>query len=188
MNCLNCKKEIVKRENEKPCVFLLRKFCNRKCANIQHKNWSVNIGKTYNKEHKIKLSILAKKRGAGKWMLGRKLSEETRNKMSNLRRGEKSSSYIKDRTKLRGYNSEERRSSAYNIWRSEVYKRDNWKCKINNLDCKGRIEAHHILGFTAYPKLRYDINNGITLCHFHHPFKREDEIRLSPYFKELLKV
>lgn len=35
-------------------------------------------------------------------------------------------------------------------------------------------------------KLRYDINNGITLCHAHHPRKRADEAKLSPYFKELV--
>ena len=66
--------------------------------------------------------------------------------------------------------------------------RDNWKCKINNSDCKGRLEVHHILGFTKFPELRYDINNGITLCHFHHPRVREEEKRLSPYFMELVSV
>lgn len=75
---------------------------------------------------------------------------------------------------------------AYKEWRINVYRRDIFKCKMNNQDCKGRIEAHHILGWTKYPELRYEINNGITLCHFHHPRKREDEINLSPYFKELV--
>lgn len=44
----------------------------------------------------------------------------------------------------------------------------------------------NFIGFTKFPELRHDINNGITLCHFHHPRKREDEINLSPYFKELV--
>jgi len=34
----------------------------------------------------------------------------------------------------------------------------------------------------------YEVNNGITLCHFHHPRKRKDEIKLSPYFMELIKT
>jgi len=39
-----------------------------------------------------------------------------------------------------------------------------------------------------YPELRYEVNNGITLCHFHHPRKINDEMKLSPYFQELIKV
>ena len=67
-----------------------------------------------------------------------------------------------------------------------VWLRDNFKCKIADQNCKGRIEAHHILGWTAYPELRYQLNNGITLCHAHHPRKRAEEKRLIPTFNELL--
>lgn len=104
------------------------------------------------------------------------------------RTGELSPKYIKDRTKLKrsGDANKDRRSSVYVTWRAVVWKRDNWRCKIANKDCKGRLEAHHILSYTNYPELRYDINNGITLCHFHHPRKRAEEERLSPYFKELI--
>lgn len=103
--------------------------------------------------------------------------------------GENNPTYIKDRTKLKRFNNiqKDRRSSAYVTWRKQVWLRDNFKCKIANPDCKGRLEAHHILGFTAYPELRYEINNGITLCHFHHPRKREDEKKLSPYFQKLVE-
>lgn len=48
--------------------------------------------------------------------------------------------------------------------------------------------VHHILGFKEHPELRYDINNGITLCHFHHPRKKEEEKRLIPTFMELVSV
>ena len=34
--------------------------------------------------------------------------------------------------------------------------------------------------------LRYSINNGITLCHFHHPRKWEDEIKLVQTFQGLV--
>ena len=78
--------------------------------------------------------------------------------------------------------------SASHYFRIEVYKRDNYRCKINNKDCKGQLEAHHILSWRDYPELRYDINNGITLCQFHHPHKWEEEKRLSPYFMELVSV
>lgn len=94
--------------------------------------------------------------------------------------------WIKDRTKLK--KKQIRNDSAYGYWRRMVWLRDNFKCKIGDSDCKGRIEAHHILSWTNYPKLRYEINNGITLCHYHHPRKRTEENRLSPYFQELLTI
>ncbi len=94
--------------------------------------------------------------------------------------------WIADRSKLS--KKQERNDSAYRDWRKQVWLRDNFTCKIANPDCKGRIEAHHILGWTQYPELRYQINNGITLCHAHHPRKRSEEKRLSPYFQELVSV
>lgn len=58
--------------------------------------------------------------------------------------GEKSPKYIKDRTKL--YKNEKKHlDTQYRCWMVDVKNRDNWKCKINNKDCKGRLESHHIL-------------------------------------------
>ncbi len=165
-------------------------------------------------QHKKNISEGAKKVGSGKWMLGRKLSKETRAKLSLAFKGKKRTNmtdeikkkisiskkgtkmgenhprYISDRTKLQRYNddSKDRISSAYRDWRTQVWLRDNFKCKIANPDCEGRIEAHHILGWKSHPELRYQINNGITLCHAHHPRKRAEEKRLSPYFMELVSV
>lgn len=103
--------------------------------------------------------------------------------------GEKHHNWIKDRTQLSRISKQgERRTSIYFNWRKQIWLRDNFKCKIANQDCSGKIEAHHILGFKEYPELRYEINNGITLCHAHHPRKRAEEKRLSPYFQELINV
>jgi len=55
-----------------------------------------------------------------------------------------------------------------------------------NENCKGQLQAHHILRWADYPKLRYEINNGITLCIAHHPRKRKDEAELSLYFQKLV--
>lgn len=78
--------------------------------------------------------------------------------------------------------------SAYMEWRKTVKNRDGWKCKISNQDCNGRLEAHHILPWRNFPELRYEINNGITLCHAHHPRRWAEEKRLAPYFIELVTV
>ena len=47
-------------------------------------------------------------------------------------------------------------------------------------------KSNHILGYEKFPELRYEINNGITLCRFHHPRKRDEEMKLSPYFQSLV--
>jgi hypothetical protein len=103
--------------------------------------------------------------------------------------GKKHGNWVPDRSKLQKYgdDNKDRRSSAYNSWRREVWKRDGFKCRIADQNCDGRIEAHHILGWIDHPELRYTINNGITLCHFHHPRKRIEEANLSPYFQKLVK-
>lgn len=76
----------------------------------------------------------------------------------------------------------------YRGWRMEVFARDNFKCRIADENCKGMLQAHHILRWSEYPELRYQPNNGITLCQAHHPRKRAEEKRLEPLFRELVSV
>lgn len=73
-------------------------------------------------------------------------------------------------------------------WRKEVKNRDNWSCRIADNNCDGKLEVHHILRWSEFPELRYQPNNGITLCHYHHPRKMADEKRLVPTFMELVSV
>ena len=54
-------------------------------------------------------------------------------------------------------------SKEYKEWREAVFKRDNFtcqKCEANNV----YINAHHIKSFSNFPELRFEINNGVTLC------------------------
>lgn len=56
-----------------------------------------------------------------------------------------------------------RNNTAYQEWRRYVFKRDGYRC----LGCgvKGvHLQADHILPFAYFPRLRYDTNNGQTLC------------------------
>lgn len=102
-------------------------------------------------------------------------------------KGENNHMWIKDRNKLK-IDREKAYDTKYKYWMLEVKKRDNWKCKLLNKECFGKLEAHHILSWKEYQELRYDINNGITLCHAHHPRKRAEEKRLIPIFQELVSV
>lgn len=134
-------------------------------------------------ERRLKVSIQMK---GNKHTLGYVPSEETRKKISESHKGERNYLWISDRTQLKD-DHKDRGGQLHREWSLNVKNRDGWKCKISNGDCSGRLEAHHILGWKSYPELRYQITNGITLCHFHHPRKREEEKKLSPYFQQLVK-
>lgn len=56
-----------------------------------------------------------------------------------------------------------RQSLEYRIWRESVFKRDDYTCQ----ECGKRgveLQADHVKPFAYHPKLRFDINNGRTLC------------------------
>lgn len=56
-----------------------------------------------------------------------------------------------------------RNNSEYKKWRKAVYQKDAYVCQ----DCGAQnvlVCAHHFKSFLLYPKLRYDVSNGITLC------------------------
>lgn len=58
-------------------------------------------------------------------------------------------------------------------WRKKVYKRDDYTCHL----CEQRgvkLNAHHLMAYHKYKKLRFDVNNGITLCSTcHRDFHKE---------------
>jgi len=57
-----------------------------------------------------------------------------------------------------------RATSKYHKWRDGIYKRDNYTCKKCGDKKGGNLEAHHILNFSDHIDIRYDLDNGITLC------------------------
>jgi hypothetical protein len=55
----------------------------------------------------------------------------------------------------------------YCDWQKSIFKRDYWTCQ-NCGKHGGLLHAHHIKNWKQYPKLRYNIENGITLCPICH--------------------
>lgn len=146
-------------------------------------------------EHRKNLSLANK--GNTPWIKGKRQSPEhvRRRQETRIRngttqkltapRGPKHYLWIEDRSKIKGYWNE-RNNPEYKQWRNGVMKRDKRKCRMSNDDCEGKLTAHHILSWSKFPNLRYDIKNGITLCHYHHPRTREKELLLAPLLQEMV--
>lgn len=56
-----------------------------------------------------------------------------------------------------------RRSRKYKSWRNRVFNRDSHTC-VTCGKRGGTLHAHHIKPFAFYPKLRFRMSNGRTLC------------------------
>lgn len=62
-----------------------------------------------------------------------------------------------------------RGSIEWKIWREKVFKRDNYLCQMPSCTHSEKfLEPHHIKKFSKYRNLRFDVNNGVTLCRVCH--------------------
>ncbi len=133
-----------------------------------------------------KFKIIAKEKGFGKWMKGKKLSKETKKKIGSWSRNKTYQEIYGDRAEKeslkRKLGNRERwigkkkndlrpkhnGDYQYIEWRKKVFERDSYTCQICLIK-GGYLEAHHIKSWKNYPELRYVIKNGITThkgeCH-----------------------
>lgn len=110
------------------------KYCSRKCSD----------------KNQIK----------GFWNKGKKQTAEHRRKVGEYHRGEKS---IFWKGGISSINILIRNGLEYRLWREKVFERDNYTCQ----ECRQRgiyLQADHIKPFAYFPKLRFELSNGRTLC------------------------
>jgi len=145
----------------------------------------------HSKETKEKMSLNHKGR------TGKKNSEEHRRKISESQKGipklnERGKKHwnwkggkVKENKRIRG-------QSEYKIWRELVFERDDWTCQ----KCLKRgveLNPHHIINFSDNEDLRFDIDNGITLCrechykfHKEYGYKNNNKKQIYAFIKKLL--
>lgn len=56
----------------------------------------------------------------------------------------------------------ERTSPQATEWRRRVFERDGYRCRESARG--GRLHAHHVRPWADEPEMRFDIENGLTLC------------------------
>jgi hypothetical protein len=95
---------------------------------------------------------------AASW--GRHHLVQTRLKLSDQRRGAMGSNWRGGTTPIANL---ERHSARMKMWKEAVLLRDNFTCQ----GCGAigdDVHPHHIKSFAKHPDLRYDVNNGLSLC------------------------
>lgn len=128
--------------------------CNLSISKMGNRN--PMFGKNISKEHKEKLRMLMVgnnrgfKKGYTPWSKGK------RGKDSPNWKGGYKNPYI------------HYKNADYIEWRKRVFERDKYTCQMcGNKSKEGNpvvIHPHHKKSYTNYPKLRYVVDNGITLC------------------------
>lgn len=122
----------------------------------------INIGRTsvMSEETKRKISLSNKGKSRG---LGRKRPEWERLKISESHK-KRRELHHNWKGGITPENERIRSSVEYKLWRTAVFKRDNYQCIWGGKEHGKKLQADHIKRFSEYPELRFAIDNGRTLC------------------------
>lgn len=134
--------------------------CNMKLMSVNKYGRNKNFILGHNKGHTMphtEVSIAKMSFAAS----GKKYSDET-----NLKKGCKKEKNPNWKGGVTKQNDLIRKTNVYKNWRKSVFERDNYTCQHcgEKEKVSGKLEADHIKPFAYFVELRFDINNGRTLC------------------------
>lgn len=190
--CLCCGNQYTKKSNCSLKAWSIREYCSIRCSKIGKPAWNKGI------KGSIKLNSGSFKKGQSSWSKGLKMTEERKEKQRvSSRKYWDSPKGIEMREKIKqsqlgvptgrigskcnfwkGGKTDEyhklKNSLEWKTWRRKVFERDDYTCqdcKIRNHKGLGKtvqMHPHHIKLQSKYPKLRFEVSNGITLCNDCH--------------------
>lgn len=134
--------------------------------NTKAKMRVAHLGKKYKP-----MSIIGKQ-NISKALIGREISKETRVKMSIAKSGKNAWNWKGGVSR----DTHSTREPKYKEWRKAVFSRDNYTCQNKNcIYCNNKIgyilQSHHIKSWATNKDLRYELENGLTLCIKAHRIK-----------------
>ena len=115
-----------------------------------------------NVKKKLSEAMKGNKNALGNHVPHPPFSEEHRRKLSQRYRG--GSSNGNWRGGITPIHRAIRQTAKYFLWRKMVFERDGYTCVWCGDDRGGNLQADHIKPFATYPKLRFVLSNGRTLC------------------------
>ena len=177
--CKFCQTNFEKRYAESKKEFSKRKYCCRACAD------RAKIGRITSEDTKAKLRLLAmgrknseaskeKVRGANsyRWKGGKPKCIECGKTLASVYASKciqchKKNAIGENHPHWKGgitpLKTKIRNSQEMTNWRISVFTRDDYTCLVcGKRGCE--LQAHHIVPFAVDESLRFDINNGQTLC------------------------
>lgn len=125
-------------------------YCSRKtkvyikCENISHKSYSVYPADFTTHNSRCPVCAKENRMGENNWNYNPNLTNEEREKT---------------RTQLDGENQAS--------WRKSIFSNDDYTCDCCN-SRGGKLNAHHLNGYSWDKENRWNISNGITLCNNCH--------------------
>jgi 5-methylcytosine-specific restriction endonuclease McrA len=151
-HCIWCKREfVVGGDRIKNCP---NRFCSKSCS----AKYTISI-----KDKEVWRKHLSEcgKIGGNSPKKSRNVSDEMMSSLRERMTGDKNPNWNGGVAKLKRY--KHYNNSEYRNWRNSVFGRDNYTCQVcGKNNCF--LHPHHIRSYTNYPELRYDTDNGLTLC------------------------
>lgn len=156
--CKVCNKKLSRYDAlhcKKHRIIILTEETRQKFRNNQRKIW---LGRKFTPEHIKNLSLSHKgKKPVTAWGKGH---APWNRGLKGFMAGEKNNMW---RGGITPIHRAIRTSTEYKNWRKVVFERDSYTCQ----KCQktgGKLNADHIKPFSTHPELRFDIDNGRTLC------------------------
>ena len=142
-----------------------QKWCSSCCSWHAQSDFGRDSQKWDGLRHACKktFKVPVKRHAHGKPMLGKKHSQETKQRIRETHLG---SSNHRWKGGVTPAQRRARQNAAYQRWRKAILRRDENRCRECGLT--GHLNVHHIKPFKNHPQLRTDPNNGITLCESCH--------------------